>query len=440
VNEIKNVLERVALVALVIVGCGVTFASAQTGTSAPPSSSNRSGENGSGSRFDLSVHLAEAYDDNLQAEAGQVTPSAYQTGGYYTNLAPTATFEARGKRVQFAGMGGTNARYYSDFGEWLGTTTFGGVALAAELAERTTMSVSQNVTHAPVSFNLFTALPSSSLINPVPPTADYATTDEKSYTYTSAVALTQGLSSRTAVSFKSDFRYADYRGSQLGLAELRSYDVGATLLHKVDKNVTFRLGYTFRNSQYLAGRESLENTVDIGVDYVRPLSASRKILLTFGVGPTAYDGPFALGLDGATQLYRLTAAASLTYPITRTWNAQAAYRRGTEYLESFARPVFTNAVTLATSGSVSRRSDLSISGAYSEGDPGLTGAEAPFTTSTASARYRVTLNRTWATYAEYLYYYYDFQSSLLLPQGVRPQLTRNSVRVGLMLLIGTRGK
>ncbi len=274
----------------------------------------------------------------------------------------------------------------------------------------------------------------------MPPTSDYATTEEKSYTYTSAVALTQGLSSRTAVSFKSDFRYADYKGTQLSLTELRSYDAGARLLHNLDKNVTLRLGYTFRNAQYVAGRESLENTVDIGVDYARPLSASRKMLLAFSVGPTAYSGPFALDLDGATQLYRMTAAASMTYPITRTWNAQAAYRRGTEYLESFAKPVFTNALTFATSGSVSRRSDLAISAAYSEGDPGLTGAEAPFTTSTASARYRVTLNRTWATYAEYLYYYYDFKSSLLLPQGVRPQLTRNSVRVGLMLSMGTRGK
>jgi hypothetical protein len=388
----------------------------------------------------VSVDVAESYDDNLQAEAGLVAPSAYQTSGYYTILAPNATFEMRGRRLQFAGMGGTNVRYYSDFGRWLGSTTFGGAALAAQLAERTTMSVSQNVTYAPVSLNLFTALPSLSLIDPVPPTSDYATTEEKSYTYTSTFALSQGLTPRTAVSFKSDFRYADYQGSEPSLSELRSYDAGARLLHNLDKNVTLRLGYTFRNAQYRAGRESLENTVDIGVDYARPLSASRKMLLAFSVGPTAYNGPFAVDLDGATQLYRMTAAASMTYPISRTWNAQAAYRRGTEYLESFAKPVFTNALTVATSGSVSRRSDLAISAAYSEGDPGLTGTEAPFTTSTASARYRVTFNRTWATYAEYLYYYYDFKSSLLVPQGGRPQLTRNSVRVGLMLSMGTRGK
>jgi hypothetical protein len=438
VNKINNVLVRDVAAALLLAGCAVTAAEAQT--AAPASSSSRSGGNSSGSRFDVSLHVAEAYDDNLQAESGLVSPSAYQTSGYYTILAPTATFEARGRRVQFAGTGGTNARYYSDFGEWLGTTTFGGAALAAQLAERTTMSISQNVTYAPVSLNLFTALPSSSLLNPVPPTSDYATTEEKSYTYTSALAMSQGITSRTSVAFKSDFRYADYQGPQLNLNELRSYDAGVRLLHNLDKNVTLRLGYTFRNAQYLTGRESLENTVDVGVDYTRPLSASRKMLLAFSVGPTAYNGPFALEANGATQLYRLTASGSLTYPITRTWNAQAAYRRGTEYLESFAKPVFTNAVTFATSGTVSRRSDLAISAAYSEGDPGLTGAEAPFTTSTASARYRVTLNRTWATYAEYLYYYYDFKASLLMPQGVRPQLTRNSVRVGLMLSMGTRGK
>src|SRR5262249_32169878 len=135
-----------------------------------------------------------------------------------------------------------------------------------------------------------------------------------------------------------------------------------------------------------------------------------------------------------------TAEGFLTYPISRTWNARAAYRRGSEYIESLARPVFTDALTVATEGSLSRRTDLSLSAAYSAGDPGLTGVEAPFTTSTGNARYRVTLNSTWAMYTEYFYYYYDFKPSLSLPQGVRPQLTRNSVRVGLTLSMGTRGK
>ena len=386
-----NNLHRVAVVGLTVLSFGVAAGTVRAQTSA---------SGGGGSRFDVSVHVAEAYDDNLQAEVGHVTPSAYQTSGYYTILAPTATFEARGRRVQFAGTGGTNARYYSDFGEWLGTTTFGGAALAAQLAERTTMSVSQNVSYAPVSLNLFTALPSSSLLNPVPPTSDYATTEEKSLTYTSALALTQGLSSRTAVSFKSDFRYADYKGTQLSLTELRSYDAGARLLHNLDKNVTLRLGYTFRNAVWQSVNHSRTLVLELHVPLLTNAQLWRE--------PRRIQRAVCIDRDGATQLYRLTAGSLINQRMERAGGLAELNLRS----PSRCSP---NALTLATGGSVGRRSGLTP--APRRAIP-AGGAELRFT---AGARYRVTFSRTWRRRPCITT---DFKSSLSLPQGVRPQLSQ----------------
>ena len=58
-------------------------------------------------------------------------------------------------------------------------------------------------------------------------------------------------------------------------------------------------------------------------------------------------------------------------------------------------------------------------------------ASRPGATSTADVRYRFAINRTLATFAEYVYYYYDFDRSLQLPTGVTPRQQRSSIRIGL---------
>ena len=49
------------------------------------------------------------------------------------------------------------------------------------------------------------------------------------------------------------------------------------------------------------------------------------------------------------------------------------------------------------------------------------------------------MNRNWAAYVEYLFYFYEFgEGSSLLPPGVPSGLTRNGVRAGLTLWIPVR--
>lgn len=421
------------------VAAGLVVAGAQSATAqAPGSRVPRGGsEDGdSGLRFQLSLDAAEAYDDNLLADAGFVSPSALQISGFYSMFAATTGVDARGKRVQFTSTAGANVRYYADVSQWLAASQHVGASLASQLNRRTTLVLRQGASHAPVQFGLFAAQPSSV---PVPATSDFATSGGSSYNYSTDVVLAHNLTPRSALSFSGDFRYADFVGNDPLFTDLRSYGAGGRYLYNLDRNLKLIMGYTFRNAQYSLFQRSVEHSGDMGLEYARPLSATRKMVVSFSLGPTVANGPVvALQTGEDRQQYRLMGEGSVAYPMSRTWNLRATYRRGTTYVESLPKPVFTNGVTVTAGGFASRRSDLSLSAAYSEGDA-LAGASAAFTTYTGAARYSLSLNRAWAAYGEYLYYFYEFDRNLTLPQGVSPQLSRNSVRLGLTLRAGSRG-
>jgi hypothetical protein len=120
--------------------------------------------------------------------------------------------------------------------------------------------------------------------------------------------------------------------------------------------------------------------------------------------------------------------------MTRDWSAQGKYDRGLQYIDGLQAPVYTDALTGAVTGFLSRRTDLSLSAASSTGQLQQTGTPGGVRTYTGDARLRFALGRTLSTYVEYLYYYYNFEQGVQLPAGVPAGLTRNGIRVGLTLL------
>jgi hypothetical protein len=127
---------------------------------------------------------------------------------------------------------------------------------------------------------------------------------------------------------------------------------------------------------------------------------------------------------------------ALTHQIGRTWAVQANYRRAVGYyIEGLQNRIFTEAYGVTTGGLVNRRTDLSFTASYSTGQPEFTGTPAAFSTYTGDARLRFALGRSWATYAEYTLYVYSFDKEFVLPAGVPPQFSRNSLRVGFTLWV-----
>jgi hypothetical protein len=185
----------------------------------------------------------------------------------------------------------------------------------------------------------------------------------------------------------------------------------------------------------------MENGVTAGMQVTRPLSATRNLTFGFGLGSSAVDAPDTgtLLLPGGRQ-YLATANASAGYDFGRNWNARGTYRRGLEYIAALRAPVFTDGVTLETTGLLSRRTEFRASAAYSTGAPTLGGSIANYTTYTGTVRIQRTLTRASWLYGEYLYYFYDFGSALLVQPGLPTSLERNGVRVGVTLSLHAFGR
>jgi hypothetical protein len=268
---------------------------------------------------------------------------------------------------------------------------------------------------------------------PIAGAPDYQTNNLRSYTYGTNASVTRTLSSRASLSLNGDVRFTDSVGSAPGLANTRWSDAGGRFLYSVNRSVGLRLGYTYRQSQYSPLLKTGEQDLEIGFDFSRPLSATRKWTMGFSLGPTLITQPATVG--GAPQdQYRVLADVSFDHQIGRTWSARAAYHRGLSYIETLAGPVYTESTSVETSGFVNRRVDLSFSAAYATGElASPVGSTAPFTTYTANTRMRVALSRDLAVYVEGLFYDYAFDPSLVIVPGMPSRLNRSGVRTGITL-------
>jgi hypothetical protein len=157
---------------------------------------------------------------------------------------------------------------------------------------------------------------------------------------------------------------------------------------------------------------------------------------TLNVGSSAVDTTGAApALQLPDRLFRASADGSIDYPFARSWVARGSLRRGLEFVPGLAQPVYANGVTAGLDGLLSRRLEIGLAGAYSQGRSALTPAASQFDTYTGSVRLQYALANSTAIHVEYLYYFYDFVGDVLVLSGAPPRLERNGVRVGLRFFV-----
>jgi hypothetical protein len=436
----RTVRAAAALVAAVV--CGVPAAAAQ---SRPRYPAVFAGAVGSGSNagegLDLSMTLTEVYDDNLLADAGASTPSPLQTSGAYTALAPQFNLHTRGRRLQFGVNGGSNYRHYPSLSQTVATSHNVAAGFSARLMGETSLVVNQTVSYAPADlYGLFTSPSTPAFGEPTTVATDYQTNSIRSYTYLTDATIDHAVTARTSISVDGSVRHTDFGGNIAGFSDVRSSAAAGHLVHSVNRGVDLRLGYTYRQAHYSALLQTTEHDLEIGIDYARALSPTRRLTFGFNLGPTVAEVPFdASRPQGAGNHYRVTGDVFVDREIGRSWAARAAYRRGLSYIEALAGPVYTDSASVEAAGFVNRRVDLRLSAAYTTGQ--ITSqqvAAAPFTTYTADARLQVGLSRECAVYVEGLFYEYAFDSSLVIVPGMPSHFRRSGARAGITLWLPVR--
>jgi len=445
---VKSILLRAGTVLVVTVGLAMP-AGAQTGERAVFGGA-RAGSP-TGETLNVTVDLAEAYDQDVVAGVGPAAQSLFQGSGLYTTMVPQLDFATHGGRVQVGITAGASARYYAaPQQEFLMMSESAGAGFSVSLTSQTSISFNQNVAYSPTLFSgLFASVGTPSLGDSASPTADYANSARRSISYGTTAGLTHKFSTRATGVIRAGYHSDHFTGQETGLADVQSKEVGGQFNYSLSRDMKLRFGYTYRQGQYLGLPQTIEHNGDIGVDYSRPLSKTRKTSFAISVGPVMADGALANGvlanavlpegnsLDVRRQ-YRLVGDMSLIHQMGRTWNLKGTYHRGMGYIQGFQGPVFTEAYAASADGLVNRKTDLSLTAAYSTGDSALIGSASPFTTYTGDARVRYALNHTVAAYVEYLFYFYDIGPGIVLPLGIPPGLTRNGVRVGVTMWVPVR--
>jgi hypothetical protein len=431
---VKNMLWRAVGVVLALLAFART-SPAQTDAIPPPRPlpAAAGADLKSGQTLGLTANIVEAYDENLLADAGVfVSPLSFQKSGLYTLFTPQVDFRSRSDRLKVSFTAGSSVRYFNESHDFLVTNHYVGGGFDAQLSRQTGLLFNQSVTYAP-SFlaGLFASLAPPSFGDVIQPAPNYAVNNTNMYMYATTGSITRSLTPRATLWVGGNYRYTHVVGSDPNYVDLTSYDAGSRFTYSMDRDVKLRLGYTYKEAQYSQLLRPTEHDFELGVDYSRPLSATRKMIFAFGVGPRLAQG--ASVANPSAQTSGMAADASMTYQMTRNWSTRGSYTRGLAFIDGLQAPVSTDAVTGLVTGFLGRRTDVWLSAASSVGHLQQTGTPAPISTYTGDARLRFALSRTLATYIEYLYYDYKFQQGIQLPGGVPSGLTRNGLRLGLTL-------
>jgi hypothetical protein len=387
--------------------------------------------------LDATLLLQGAYDANKGGDGGPL----YGRTGPYELLSGSASYLSRGDRVQWGAGVGSSLRYQNSDSELLRVGDYGAFGIAARLGRRWNVSASQSATCSPVNFQGLVgvggvSVPGVAQIGGTLPSADYASASGDDADRLRACSFETGggigltLSQRSTVELRAGGSLAVFERS--GYRSLPSYYVGGRLTHSVSQRARVNIGYTRRQAQFgvtgVAAGDGTVHDIDIGVDYRRPLSLTRRTSIDFSAGPTAISD----GQSGVARLrYGLTGGASLNHQFLRTWSARLGYNRGVSLVTGLAGSAFSDGINLSVSGLLSRRVQFFATADTRIGDvAGAEQEESSFDAHYASTRLLVALSRSWALSADYSYNAHDFAPgavSLAVPFS----LERHAARVGL---------
>jgi len=244
-------------------------------------------------------------------------------------------------------------------------------------------------------------------------------------TFGAGGTITQQLTRRSALS--STYRYDINQFSGVE-GDFRSQEGTLHYTHNMTRNLAWKAGYVQSEARFIR-RDTFyrQRTLDVGLDYSRYLSNSRRTRVGFSTGLASVD-------DGNYTRYRVTGTAFLNREIGRTWNAAIVYARDVAFFETLRVPYFYDGATVGLTGLINRSIQLhsSVGGTY--GDVSVITAEPAsnhFATGTGNVGLIFAFSRYMGVAVDYFVYAYSIDDASTFWYGLEPRLARQSVSVSL---------
>jgi hypothetical protein len=372
--------------------------------------------------------LFGSYDDNLllgtQGSESRVptlpTVPRAQLRGASTGYDTTLFLRLPGQQPTFRASVSSAGRYFPEFGEFIA---------GRQMAEATS-SVSAEITRN--TSLQFTGSGRYSMN--APPFATAAAVSDSDIDLPDAidsVRLRRTNDVRGLVEFehewsprKSGELLAGIHSAQIDGGDRHEiYDVGGRLGITVSQYGAFRASYIRQDIN--RGAHYVVHHLNLGGDYARPLSDTRRAFVAFSAGSAAVESRDSLRL-------RAIGDADFWYEFKQSWIGALRYRRGVTFIDEVVDPLFSDGVSAELSGLLSPRLDFTSSTTYARGVVGLR-RDSSYQMYGARSHLRFALSRVAALYAEYLLFHYDFADSIPLASGLPSAFNRQAVRVGITL-------
>ncbi|MBL8143719.1 MAG: hypothetical protein JNM38_21580 [Acidobacteria bacterium] len=393
------------------------------------------GNNGpdeNGQVLDFTAGLFGGYDNDLGGgESATVSDSSTRASSKYFG----GQSQLRYRRNVFQKLGleasaGTSSSLYTDIDNLVATSANGALGVSWSINQRTRMSLSQSVAYSPFyGYSLFPTAGVETPLVPTAPTFDTRVTKNENVTLGSSATFTREVTSRLSFDASANYSRIDFRGDidQPGGAH---YGGRAGFGYSLTRRARARLGYGYMTGDYGGSRSNnlQSHTIDVGIDYARALSFSRKTQLSFSTGSTVYS-------DARYTRYLVLGNAALTHQLGRTWLAQATYSRNLQLVNGFSEPFFADTASVGLGGFLGQRVRLTTQAGISWGQLGLSPKDADnrsSKTTYVSPALQVAITEFMALQGSYFYYQSEFDpGSAPLPEGLDATRSRQGVKVGL---------
>ncbi len=344
-------------------------------------------------------------------------PSAEWTGG--------VGYSTTGRRLAFQASGGLGGRKILRQSRPVLVGNNATAAVQYQLGRTTTLSARGAHLDEPVSISslLPGAFGGIGTVLPI----DYAPGSEVSSTLTqdASVQIAQQVARGTSVMGTFFYRRARLAGTTFERSS-RTITVGVS--QRVSRYLALRAAYGRGLSS--GGEETADETytydfsshiIDVGIDFLRPWSLTRRTQLDVRTGTTALS-------DGGRTQYALTGSATLSHEVGRTGLLAATYARQADFLETLRAPAISDTATLQWSSLLGRRVELRASTALSFGTIGLGSNGSDYRASASRAGMTVGLNRYLGLTVDYAYDRYRLDDVRAIPVAFNGHFNRSGIR------------
>lgn len=350
-------------------------------------------------------------------------------------------FNRRGRRVDFGLTGNTSTRWYPQQQELTSGAYTAGAGMNIALSRRTRLGLNQSIGYQPFyQLSLFPGLDDPILGGaPVPSNLDFVVNRSSGWIYDSAVNLDRQLGRRSNLSLYYRRSASDFEASDPTAPPAFNVDyqvAGFRFTRDIARGVALRFGYGYRTGNFANNALELDDRaeaheIDVGVNYGRQLSFSRRTTFSFSTGSSLFE-------VGGDRTFTIVGDAALRHQFSRSWLSTIAYNRSVGFITNFSGPVLSDNVSARLDGLLGERVMISFQGGLSGGQAGYGAGEneegtSGFKTYTGTATMEYAFTANLASFVQYAYFYYDFPRGLGLP--VAGEFDRNSIRVGLSVSV-----